>query len=412
MKSCKRLFSIAALILIAQIGWPGEAAARPLRSQLDGRWDVVFDLPEGFYETPIEFAVARDGSVRWSVLGQLGTMQIYGESGRLKGNKLTLNARTSFGKFKISATVNGDGMSGKWRPAGFFTQLFFSGEMRGARAASFRPAPRVEVFDAVCAEVGRRFYAPDFNGVNLSASCARYRPQAAAAASDGELLSVVRKMLSELRASHLDFFATPEGRPELLPARKGSEAGTAGIVWRKLSPEVGYVKVESFEDGPQVVARVDRAFEELGGMPSLVIDLRGNGGGTPAAAMRIGDYLFDSTRPVGYFVSRAGLARLGVNSIDRLDAHSLPTFDGYDSASLYREMDESGALMLVTGGRAPKRYKGRVTVLIDEYCFSAAEAFAGVVKETRAATLVGRRTAGAMLGADSVSLAGGWTMVL
>ncbi len=414
MKSCKRLFPIAALILIAQLGWPGAARGHEgaRRVRLDGRWDVVFDLPEGFYETPVEFAVARDGSVRWSVLGQTGTMRIYGESGRLKGNTLTLNARTSFGKFKISAAVDGDGMSGRWRPAGFFTQLFFSGEMRGARATSFRPAPRVEVYDAVCAEVGRRFYAPDFNGVDWPASCARNRPQAEAAASDGELLAVVRKMLSELRASHLEFFATPEDRPELLPARKGAEAETAGIVWRKLSPEVGYIKVESFEDGPQVVARVDRAFGELGNLHSLVIDLRGNGGGTPAAAMRIGDYLFDSARPVGYFASRAGLARRGVDSIDRLDARSLPTFDGYDSASLYREMEKSGAVMLVTGGRAPKHYAGRVAVLIDEFCFSAAEAFAGVVKETRAAALVGRRTAGAMLGADSVSLAGGWTIVL
>src|ERR1044071_7337815 len=146
MKSCKRLFPIAALILIAQLGWPGAARGREgaRRVRLGGRWDVVFDLPEGFYETPVEFTVERDGSVRWSVLGQLGTMQIYGESGRLKGNRLTLNARTSFGKFKISAAVEGDGMSGKWRPAGFFTQLFFSGEMRGARANELRPAARVE----------------------------------------------------------------------------------------------------------------------------------------------------------------------------------------------------------------------------------------------------------------------------
>jgi|GEM_PF-1073359 len=416
MKRCKILFSVAALILIAHTLRPADARAAESgrRAPLEGRWEVVFDLPEGYYETPIEFTVGKDGSVRWAVLGPLGTMRIDGESGRLSGRKLTLNARTSFGKFKVSATVDGDRMTGSWRPAGFFARLFFSGEMRGARAATSRPTPRREVFDSVCAEVSRRFYAPDFNGVRWAESCARYGPQAAAASTDGEMLAVVRKMLAELRASHLEFFAAPAGLPELLPARGAAGPGeeTAGIVWRKLAQGVGYIKIESFEDGPRVVERVDRAFAELGELPALVIDLRGNGGGTPAAALRVGDYLFPTSRPVGYFASRGGLARLRLNSIDQLDPAALPTFDGYDSAALSQEMGRSGAVMLVAGGRAPRQYAGRVAVLIDEYCFSAAEAFAGVVKETRAATLVGRRTAGAMLGAEGVSLPGGWTLVL
>jgi carboxyl-terminal processing protease len=75
-------------------------------------------------------------------------------------------------------------------------------------------------------------------------------------------------------------------------------------------------------------------------------------------------------------------------------------------------MTSKGALMLATGGRAQTPYRGRVVVLIDEYCFSASEALASVVKETRVATLIGRRTAGAMLSANPVAVEGDWTLLL
>lgn len=382
---------------------------------LDGRWNVVFDMPEGFYETPIEFVVGKNGAVEWTVLGPLGTLQITGASGRLSGNKLTLNARTSFGNFKINATVAGDRLDGKWRPAGFFAQLFFKGELRGARAKAIAAAPpRAAVFDAVADELEQRFYAPDYNGVAWPATRARYRRQAQSARSDGELLTVVRRLLAELRASHLEFFAAPSGADELHPKPKEGEvaAPEADIIWRSLSPTVGYLKINSFEDGPEVVERIDRAFAELGASPSLVIDLRGNGGGTLTAAMRMGDYLFAQTRPVGYFATRKGLNERRVRSIDQLEAARLPLFDGYFSADFQRELEKHGTLMLVTGGRAAKPYAGRVAVLVDEYCFSACEAFASIVKETQVAPLIGVRTSGAMLGADAVSVAGGWTLVL
>jgi carboxyl-terminal processing protease len=185
-----------------------------------------------------------------------------------------------------------------------------------------------------------------------------------------------------------------------------------GINWKQLSSSVGYLRIESFEDGPKVVARVDHAFAELGKYPALVVDLRANGGGTLSAAMRLGDYLLPKMQPVGYFASRAGLTRHSARSIDQIDASSLPVFSGYDSEDFAREMTNKGALMLATGGRAKIPYRGRVVVLIDEYCLSASEALASVVKETGVAMLIGRRTAGAMLSASPVAIEGDWTLLL
>ena len=385
------------------------------RRVIGGRWNVVLNMPRGAYETPVEFVVGPNDTVTANVLGPLGTFRITSTAGRLDGNKLTLDAETSYGKLKINATFEGDRLRGEWFREGFFSQLFFNGTLHGLRDRTHVVKSYLAVFDEVWMHIERDFYRPDFNGVNEKTIRQRYSKRVAAARSEGEFLSLMREMLSEFQTSHLDFFATPEWSEELgqtsVDSVTAAEANY-GISWRQLAPSVGYLRIESFEDGPQVVARVDRAFAELGHHSSLVIDLRGNGGGTLSAAMRLGDYVLPQLQPVGYFVSRDGLIRQRAPSIDQINPAVLPLFSGYDSADLVREMVSKGALMLTTGGRAKPSYRGRVVVLIDEYCFSASEAFASVVKETRTATLIGRRTNGAMLSADTVPIEGGWTLLL
>ena len=385
------------------------------RGVLGGRWNVVFEMPQGSYETPVEFSVGPDGRVTATVLGPLGTFRISDTVGHLVDDKLTLDAETSYGKLKVSATLIGDRLRGKWFPSGFFARLFFKGELRGLRDRAHVSKPRLEVFDAVWTHVERDFYTPDFNGVDANTLRRRYRPLVAAASNDGEFLSLMRRMLAEFRTSHLDFFATPTWSKELhppAPPRAVAEEATEGIMWRQLAPSVGYLRIESFGDSPQVVARIDRAFAELGHHAALVIDLRGNGGGALGAAMRLGDYILPRTQPVGYFASRAGLVRRRVRSIDQLDPAVLSVFSGYDAEQFTREMASEGALMLTTGGRAPRPYRGRVAVLIDDYCFRASLALARVVKDTGTATLMGGRTTGAMLSADFVTVGGGWTLLL
>ena len=377
-----------------------------------GRWNVVFEMPRDSYEMRVEFVVAPGGKVTATVLGPLGTFRIINTNAHLDGNKLTIDAETSYGKLKIDARLDGDRLQGKWFHDGLVERLFFNGEVRGVRDRSYVSKPRLEVFDATWAHLEHDFYSPDFNGVDVRSLRRRYRTQVAAAHTDGEFLALMRQMLGELHTSHLDFFATPSWSKELHPARAKDSDTSDGITWKQLTSLVGYLRIESFNDGPNVIARVDRAFAELGNYPALVVDLRGNGGGTLSAAMRLGDYLLPDMQPVGYFASRAGLARHAARSIDQIKASALPVFNGYDAEEFAREMTSKGALMLATGGRAQTPYRGRVVVLIDEYCFSASEALASVVKETHVATLIGRRTAGAMLSANPVAVEGDWTLLL
>jgi hypothetical protein len=412
-----RVFSLIAfclaLVLPASAFKANEDYRR--RNVLAGRWNAVFDMPQGSYETPVEFTVGQNGEVAASVLGPLGTFRIASTAGRLDGNNLTLEANTSRGKVKVTATLEGDQLKGEWSLEGLLSLFFnFKGAFSAQRDRAHVSKPHLQVFDSVLAHIERDFYTPDLNGVNVSTLGRRYRERARASRTDGEFLYIMRQMLSEFRASHLDFFASSSGSRELQAAGRIPAAGgtTGGISWRQLTPTVGYLRIESFENGPRAVARVDRAFAALGHNAAIIIDLRGNVGGTLSAAMRLGDYILPQMQPVGYFASRDGLSRHRVRSIDQLNPSALPVFSGYNSEDFAREMASKGALILITGARAERVYRGRVVVLIDEYCFSASEALASVVKETRAATLIGRRTTGAMLSATTFSVGGGWTLLL
>ncbi|MDQ3712161.1 MAG: S41 family peptidase [Acidobacteriota bacterium] len=400
------LFLWLALLSIANAFGEDKAT----NDSLGGRWLLSFEMPGGHYQTPVEFVVEPDGKIDFAVLGSLGSFSITSGSGRLSGRKLSLNATTSFGKLKVNAVLDGDKLRGEWSPAGFFASLFFKGEVSGERGrAVSTPASRTKVFDVVWEQVNAKFYDPRFNGVDWQSARVRYRPQIESARTDGEFVAIVRRMLAELRSSHLEFFAAPDNRPVWMPKQN---VQTKAVSWRPLSSTIGYLKISSFDDEALPLADIDRAFKELNDLPSLVIDLRGNGGGSLGLAMRVGDYIFAEQRPVGYFVNRAGLMKREATSIDQINSALLPVYSGYDSDGFNKVLEQSGGVMLATGGRADKRYSGRVVVLIDENCYSAAEAFASVVKETRAATLIGRRTAGAMLGAGYFPLADDWKLVL
>jgi carboxyl-terminal processing protease len=114
-------------------------------------------------------------------------------------------------------------------------------------------------------------------------------------------------------------------------------------------------------------ARVDRRWlrrmlKEHRGAPGVVIDLRRNPGGDTFSLGAVVGEFFDRRVNVGTFVTRGGL----------------------------RAVQNSWQL-----GSA--RYGGRVVVLVDEATGSAAEIFAAVLQDHGRATIVGRRTAGAVL---------------
>jgi carboxyl-terminal processing protease len=73
-----------------------------------------------------------------------------------------------------------------------------------------RPATDLAGFEEVWRLVRDHFYDPTFRGLDWAAVGERYRPLAAAAASDEERSAVINRMLSELEVSHTGHYTTSD----------------------------------------------------------------------------------------------------------------------------------------------------------------------------------------------------------
>ncbi len=138
-----------------------------------------------------------------------------------------------------------------------------------------------------------------------------------------------------------------------------------------LTPQTGYIKLSKF--GDKTYDEFMQATETLNkeGMKSLVIDLRGNGGGFLQQATRILDQFFSEKQLLVYTVGRNG-EKVTYNS----KGHPLLDF-------------------------------GKVAVLIDETSASASEIMAGALQDHDRATIIGRRSFGKGLVQEQYELGDG-----
>jgi carboxyl-terminal processing protease len=298
-----------------------------------------------------------------------------------------------------------------------------------------RAEGNVRVFDRVWGLVADGHYDPKLHGVDWPAAGLKYGAEAAAAADDQALYAALGAMVGLLKDSHTHalsptqakerrtqtrartgFYMTRvEGRWIVSELVAGSPAELAGVKtgWvvvarngtafgerSEARPKVGEVAQWEFlddRDQPVALAIVAESLSTkprqevrvlAGGVvylrfdafdpadrrwlsdqlktnraaPGVVIDLRRNpGGGTISLGITIGEF-FDRAVDCGTFITRGG----------------------------YRGGKSSWQI-----GSA--RYGGSVVVLVDGATGSAAEIFAAVLQEHGRATIVGRKTAGAVL---------------
>lgn len=415
MRTSLRLAAAAALALLSACAGGARPAGSPAAvSALDGTWQMRFEGPIQF-ATPVE--IRTGGGVAGTVLGpEGGALRITG--GEAGGDRVELRAATPQGAMKVSARLVDGRLEGRWAADHLIGRFLFRGRLTGERVPRSRLAalPGRGVFDSVAALVSRRYFDPGFSGADVPALVSAGAPAAAAARTDGEVVEAVRKLLGAIPASHLGFYAVP------VSTAAGASAPAqpdAVVAWRSISPTVGYVRLASFPSGsaaPAALARLDSAFAALGALPALVIDLRANPGGNLELGSRLADHLLDRPLEAGYFVTRAGLDRRGMKSIDALDPATLPRLAPGDSvlgANFHDHIDRrGGAVMLVAGGGAHAAYRGRVALLIDRGSGSTAEAVAAALGESGRVTLVGERTRGAMLASAGFPIAQGWELRL
>jgi carboxyl-terminal processing protease len=140
---------------------------------------------------------------------------------------------------------------------------------------------------------------------------------------------------------------------------------------RWLADDLAYIRIPSFLD-PAFEARAVSYVREFADAPCLILDVRGNhGGSTPQALTRA---LME--RPYRWW------------------AESSPLNVGLLTYQAHRFSQSSLAWRAPTSDPAPDAYPGRLLILVDRATYSAAEDFAMPFKDNRRAILIGETTGG------------------
>ena len=238
---------------------------------------------------------------------------------------------------------------------------------------SFRAEQKTDLADyqelaflTMWARLKARLWGPRVDAADWAALRAKYLPAARNAPSWRQFQRVMLQMFGELDTSHLDFFANDDARREwsLPKPPKGRVKQKVADV-KKTRARVhaasqgtwGYVRVSGMKGDDYDAFLID-LYREGRGRAGIILDLRGNSGGSKADIML--DCLM--TPPHGW----ADWQRSGVR--------------GY-------QPDHMGS----------PHFSGKIIAIIDEWTFSNGEMMAWALKTLKRAKLVGRPTAGGVL---------------
>jgi carboxyl-terminal processing protease len=186
---------------------------------------------------------------------------------------------------------------------------------------------------------------------------------------------------------------------------------------RELKDGIGYLKIAMFPGmvGVEVANKISSAVAELGGVESLIIDLRGNTGGG-IGALRVMSLLTPDQIPVGFALDRRRVTanleseKQGFRRFSRIPS---------STKTLWRlalqfapTMLAKKPIVLQTEGLGRQSFHGNVVLLVDRHTASAAEMIVAFARENKLATIVGENTAGRLLSATSVKVGNGFRLAL
>ncbi len=184
------------------------------------------------------------------------------------------------------------------------------------------------------------------------------------------------------------------------------------VVASILQDRIGYLKVTMFPGviGIDFAHEVDRAMRQLHECDRLLLDLRGNPGGG-IGGLRLMSYLTPDKRPVGYSLTRQRAER-------GYRREELPRLEGIPDAKwklpllAARFVGRDMSIAVVTEGRGAQPFHGRVVVLVNEHTAGSGEMVAGFVRENRLGTLIGKKTAGRLLGGKGFKLGHDYVLMI
>lgn len=235
-------------------------------------------------------------------------------------------------------------------------------------------------------------------GLDWDAVREQYLPSISESMTNKQLFEVLSDMTYELRDGHVNLYAAhntaryakwyddyPMNQSDSLEriylgtAEEYQQA--AGLKYRVLSDNIGYVRCQSFEllfgDG-----NLQEMMSELAPCNALIVDVRSNSGGMLTAAEKLASLFVNEETTGGYMSHKTGT---GHSDFSTPEAITIKPFSGL-------------------------RWQKKTAILTNRRTFSAANTFVMYLKGLENVTVIGDRTGGGAGMPFSSELPNGWSV--
>jgi hypothetical protein len=415
MWSPRGIRSLTIAVLLATAGCHhARHEAAPPQAAAYGRWLV--GMPAWGVETVVEMS-PRGDTVASTFLGQHGPVRI--RSTTVQGDRFAMKLSADGQLLEVSGRVLGDSVIGRWYPDHWFKRRVAGGVAHGRRLSPALLAPLAQSTrawgDTLQRVIEGQLYDPTLRGTALDSAWRAATRGMASAADDGAALAIVSSALARYGQSHLHLDAVPA--THVLPPRAPSAAPRVRVTFRRLPNGMGVLRIRDFlDESPVAQSQLRAAMDSARSTTALLIDLRGNPGGSIVLADHLAAALSPTPVEVGVFVMRRGYERWGGGRVQRMPLDSLPRLsigDTITARRFFTAVDRlGGAAVYVTRPGGAAAYERPVAVLIDGGTASTAEGVAVGLRDANRALLVGARTAGALLAAEHIDVAPGWQLTV
>jgi len=251
-------------------------------------------------------------------------------------------------------------------------------------------------FDALWKIIDEQYCFLDYKEIDWNEIHTRYQKRITANMSEDGLFEVLADMLAELKDGHVNLYSAsdiarywkwyedyPINFDENIQAKY---LGTnykiaAGIKYRILSNNIGYIYYESFSNGIGS-GNLDEILQYLAICDGLIIDVRNNGGGTITNSTELAARFTNEKVLTGYIQHKTGTG------------HS----DFSDPLPIY--LEPSNRI----------RWQKKVVVLTNRQCFSATNDFVNSMSIFPLVTIMGDKTGGGSGLPFSSELPNGWSV--